>query len=153
MTRNLRRFERLEARAATAREDRSFSIGTERGQAPVRKGKLWSKPDCGHQHRLKRVVNSSTVPAVIGNCQPEHMANRHLTSRCIVALFCLANLSAQTGVNVSKVVGTYCSGCHNGRMRSPSGVLLDQFDTARISASPDVGGPRLLKPRLLDRGE
>jgi Protein of unknown function (DUF1592)/Protein of unknown function (DUF1588) len=66
------------------------------------------------------------------------MANRYLTSRCIVALLCLTNLSAQTGVNVSKVVGSYCSGCHNGRMRSPSDVLLDQFDTARISASPDV---------------
>src|SRR5438132_11990245 len=44
----------------------------------------------------------------------------------------------QTGPNVSKVIDTYCSGCHNGRMRSPSGILLDQFDAARISASPDV---------------
>jgi hypothetical protein len=66
------------------------------------------------------------------------MANRYPASRCVVALFCLTNLSAQTAVNVSKVVGAYCSGCHNGRMRSPSGVLLDQFDAARISANPDV---------------
>jgi hypothetical protein len=39
---------------------------------------------------------------------------------------------------VSRMIDAYCSGCHNGRMRSPSGVLLDQFDIARISASPDV---------------
>jgi len=40
--------------------------------------------------------------------------------------------------NVSKEIETYCSGCHNGRMRSPSGVLLDQFAAGQISASPDV---------------
>jgi hypothetical protein len=44
---------------------------------------------------------------------------------------------------VSKVIDTYCSGCHNGRIRSPSGILLDpfdaaQFDVEKISASPDV---------------
>jgi Protein of unknown function (DUF1592)/Protein of unknown function (DUF1588) len=58
-----------------------------------------------------------------------------MTSRYLVPLLCVASLSAQTAVNVSKVIDTYCSGCHNGRMRSPSGVLLDQFDAA---ASPDV---------------
>lgn len=61
-----------------------------------------------------------------------------MTSRYFVPLLCLASLSAQTGPNVSKVIDTYCSGCHNGRMRSPSGILLDQFDVAKISASPDV---------------
>ena len=35
-------------------------------------------------------------------------------------------------------VDTYCSTCHNGSMRSPSGVPLDQFDTARISEQADV---------------
>jgi hypothetical protein len=40
--------------------------------------------------------------------------------------------------NVSDVVDTYCSGCHNGSMRSPSGALLDQFDAARITETPDV---------------
>ena len=35
-------------------------------------------------------------------------------------------------------VATYCAGCHNGVMRSPSGVLLDQFDTARMSDNPDA---------------
>ena len=36
------------------------------------------------------------------------------------------------------MIGTYCVGCHNGVMRSPSGALLDQFDTARISDNPDI---------------
>jgi hypothetical protein len=36
------------------------------------------------------------------------------------------------------VVDTYCSSCHNGTMQSPSGVLLDQFDTARIREQPDI---------------
>jgi mono/diheme cytochrome c family protein len=40
--------------------------------------------------------------------------------------------------DASSVIGAYCAGCHNGVMRSPSGVLLDQFDTARISETPDV---------------
>jgi hypothetical protein len=66
-----------------------------------------------------------------------------MTSRYVVPLLCLTSLSAQTGANVSKVIDTYCSGCHNGRMRSPSGTLFDQFDAgqfdaAKISASPDV---------------
>src|SRR4051812_29441563 len=58
-----------------------------------------------------------------------------MTSRCLVPLLCLSSLQAQ---NVSKVIDTYCSGCHNGSMRSPSNVLLDQFDAARISENPEV---------------
>ena len=46
--------------------------------------------------------------------------------------------SAQTEPGASTVIQTYCSGCHNGRMRSPSGVLLEQFAAARIADSPDV---------------
>ena len=61
-----------------------------------------------------------------------------MNSRYLVPLLCLNSLWGQTGVNVSKVIDTYCSGCHNGRMRSPSNVLLDQFDVARISASLDI---------------
>jgi hypothetical protein len=61
-----------------------------------------------------------------------------MISRYAVPLLCLTSLSAQTAPNVSKLIDTYCSGCHNGRMRSPSGILLDQFDPERISASPDV---------------
>jgi hypothetical protein len=39
---------------------------------------------------------------------------------------------------VAATVGTYCAGCHNGRMKSPSGVLLDEFEPARIGENPDV---------------
>ena len=39
---------------------------------------------------------------------------------------------------VTRVVATYCAGCHNGEMRSPSGELLDRFDPARIAADPDT---------------
>jgi hypothetical protein len=49
-----------------------------------------------------------------------------------------ARVSAQTEPGASTVIDTYCSGCHNGRMRSPSGVLLEQFAAARIADSPDV---------------
>ena len=38
----------------------------------------------------------------------------------------------------SQTVQTYCAGCHNGVMRSPSDALLDRFDTASIAGSPDV---------------
>jgi len=40
--------------------------------------------------------------------------------------------------SVANLVDTYCSSCHNGSMRSPSGVLLDQFDAAHIADRPDV---------------
>ncbi len=38
----------------------------------------------------------------------------------------------------AKVIGTYCAGCHNGVMRSPSGSILDQFDTGKISENLDI---------------
>jgi hypothetical protein len=50
----------------------------------------------------------------------------------------LTSLSAQADLTVPKVIETYCAGCHNGRMRSPSGVLLDQFDPSHIAAQPDL---------------
>jgi hypothetical protein len=40
--------------------------------------------------------------------------------------------------DAATVVGTYCAGCHNGVKRSPSGVLLDTFDTSRIAENRDV---------------
>jgi hypothetical protein len=40
--------------------------------------------------------------------------------------------------SVANVVDTYCAGCHNGSMRSPTGVLLEQFDPARIAEKPEV---------------
>jgi len=66
-----------------------------------------------------------------------------MPSRYLIPLLFLTSLSGQTGVNAPRVIDTYCSGCHNGRMRSPSGVLLDtfdaaQFDAAKIASSPDA---------------
>ena len=40
--------------------------------------------------------------------------------------------------SAARTVATYCAGCHNGVMRSPSGALLDHFDPARISEHPDA---------------
>jgi uncharacterized protein DUF1592/uncharacterized protein DUF1588/uncharacterized protein DUF1585 len=61
-----------------------------------------------------------------------------MTCRYLVPLLFLTSLSAQTGVNTSKVIETYCSGCHDGRMRSASGAVLELLDPAQIAASPDV---------------
>lgn len=38
----------------------------------------------------------------------------------------------------SQVVNTYCGGCHNGVMLSPSGAMLDRFDTGRIAENPEA---------------
>jgi hypothetical protein len=48
------------------------------------------------------------------------------------------NMPVQTDGDVSAAMDTYCAGCHNGRTRSASGRPLDQFDAARIAASPDA---------------
>jgi len=58
-----------------------------------------------------------------------------MTSRYVIPLLCLTSLSAQT----SKVIETYCSGCHTGRMRSPSGAVLAALDTAQIRESGRLG--------------
>lgn len=42
------------------------------------------------------------------------------------------------GADVSHAIDTYCATCHNGRVRSPAGHLLDRLDAARISESPQV---------------
>ena len=42
------------------------------------------------------------------------------------------------GDDAAKVVGTYCAGCHNGVMRSPSRAVLDQFDTSTIADNRDA---------------
>ena len=55
-----------------------------------------------------------------------------------VVLLCVVSASAQTVTTTAKVMQTYCSGCHNGRMRSPSGALLEQFDGAQIPANPEL---------------
>ena len=49
-----------------------------------------------------------------------------------------AGVSAQGDSGVSgRMVGTYCATCHNGRLRSPSGLLLESFD-GDIAARPEL---------------
>src|SRR5215831_12061433 len=40
--------------------------------------------------------------------------------------------------DAAPLVQTYCAGCHNGVMRSPSRALLDHFDISTIASNPDV---------------
>ena len=42
------------------------------------------------------------------------------------------------GPAVSSMVATYCVSCHNGVMRSPSGMVLDTFDATRIADNPEL---------------
>jgi hypothetical protein len=62
------------------------------------------------------------------------------TTLVLVTLFAgvSAGLRASQPTDASQVVQTYCGGCHNGVMRSPSGALLDRFDTTTIADNPDV---------------
>jgi len=50
------------------------------------------------------------------------------------------SVNGQTVSNASLtgVIDSYCAGCHNGSMRSPSGALLDKFTPDRIKEEPDV---------------
>ena len=45
---------------------------------------------------------------------------------------------ASNGLDLSQAVETYCAGCHNTSMRSPSGAWLDHLDAARIEVRPDL---------------
>jgi hypothetical protein len=48
---------------------------------------------------------------------------------------------SDTGVapaEASAVLSTYCAGCHNGVMRSPSGAVLDVFDLSTLADNPDL---------------
>jgi hypothetical protein len=60
----------------------------------------------------------------------------------LVALGALSSsclrLAAATAPQISTVVDTYCVGCHNGSLRSPSGLLLEKLDVARIASSPEL---------------
>jgi hypothetical protein len=66
------------------------------------------------------------------------IAARVAASFAILAAFFASSFTATAQPSTAKVIDMYCSGCHNGRMRSPSGALLDQFDASQISASQDV---------------
>ena len=87
------------------------------------------------------MTDSSPAPY----CYCHKGGSMRIVSSLVIVTAVLASSSfiggAQTQTqtpNVSKVIDTYCSGCHNGSMTSPSGALLDRFDTAQISANPDV---------------
>jgi hypothetical protein len=45
---------------------------------------------------------------------------------------------AASGLDVAKTIDTYCAGCHNSGMRSPSGGVLDHLDATRIDARADI---------------
>src|SRR5215475_10906252 len=64
------------------------------------------------------------------------------TTAIVVSVFATALSVSTSGRaddrDASQMVQTYCAGCHNGVMRSPSGALLDRFDTAAIASNPDV---------------
>jgi len=49
-----------------------------------------------------------------------------------------ATVSAQGDARVSGVVNTYCATCHNDRLRSPSGLLLEAFDAGRVADKPEL---------------
>ena len=61
----------------------------------------------------------------------------------VLTLLATASLSAQDTVSsrpaagVSSVTDTYCASCHNGRLRSPSGLVLEAFDAGQIAAHPE----------------
>lgn len=61
-----------------------------------------------------------------------------LTAILLVLSAGVSSLPAAQEPAPSQTIKTYCAGCHNGVMRSPSGALLDQFDTARIAEDPDA---------------
>ena len=44
--------------------------------------------------------------------------------------------SAQAFLTASKTIDTYCVSCHNGRLRSASGTLLEHLDVSLIAANP-----------------
>jgi hypothetical protein len=44
--------------------------------------------------------------------------------------------SAQAFITASNAIDTYCVSCHNGRLRSASGTLLDRLDVTRIASNP-----------------
>jgi hypothetical protein len=76
------------------------------------------------------------------------VAAEELTMRCASILLILAGLLAGTpsslqagqseGQGASKVVETYCAGCHNGVTRSPSGAVLDRLQGSAIGDDRDV---------------
>ena len=56
----------------------------------------------------------------------------------VLVVLLTASASAQGDTGLSGLAGTYCASCHNGRLRSPSGLLLERFDAARMGEQPEL---------------
>jgi hypothetical protein len=56
--------------------------------------------------------------------------------RIVSIVVLLVGVLVTSAAAQSDAISTYCAGCHNGVMRSPSGVLLDRFDAARMADDP-----------------
>jgi hypothetical protein len=50
----------------------------------------------------------------------------------------VASAPAPAGFSLAKTIDTYCASCHNDRLRSPSGLLLEKLDVDRIASSPQL---------------
>jgi hypothetical protein len=55
----------------------------------------------------------------------------------LLVVMATAGVSAQGDARLASV-GTYCATCHNDRLRSPSGLLLESFDTSSVAARPEL---------------
>src|SRR5262245_58189719 len=60
-----------------------------------------------------------------------------MTIRIVVAMLFTATLSAQAPSPVTKLVETYCSGCHNGHVE-PSGARVATLDPAHIADNREL---------------
>ena len=49
-----------------------------------------------------------------------------------------AGVTNTAHMGAAAAVDTYCATCHNGRLRSPSGPVLDLLDPAQTASRPDV---------------
>src|SRR4029078_7149386 len=60
-----------------------------------------------------------------------------MTTRIVVAMLFAASLFAQTPSPITKVVETYCSGCHNGHVEG-SGARVATLDPAHIANNREL---------------
>jgi len=88
-----------------------------------------------YRHRMRDLSIAVILVGVFASSLSSLRASQSTEQRPVPAA---AASRAVGSTEASKVVGTYCAGCHNGVTRSPSGALLDQFDTARISDNQEV---------------
>lgn len=85
---------------------------------------------------VMRVVSVAVViVAVVVGWSSRPVAGQSADRRAVSAI---GQAPAGAVPTARSVVDTYCAGCHNGVMRSPSGAVLDRFDTAPIGADPDA---------------